>query len=114
MRTTSDLPQTLMREPNAHAALTVVKLKDYFAETKSGTPDCIDACLAALSSLACLVGLASLEGLRLVSFDKGFKQYSGVTSLALTNVTRHSKTESCVSCIARFAFSPINTCLKSS
>lgn len=80
MRTTSDLPHTLMREPNAHAALTVGKLKDYFAKTKSGTPDWTNACLAALSSLACLVGLL---GLRMLSFDKGFKQYSGVTSLAL-------------------------------
>ena len=80
MRTTSDLPHALMREPNAHAALTVVKLKDYFAETKSGMPDLPDACLAALSSLACLVGLL---GLRMLSLGKGFKQYSGVTSLAL-------------------------------
>ena len=80
MRTTSALPQTLMREPNAHAALTVVKLKDYFAETKSAIPDWTNACLAALSSLACLVGLL---GLRMLSLDKGFKQYSGVTSLAL-------------------------------
>ena len=44
--------------------------------TKSGTPDWTNACLAALSSLACLVGLL---GLRMLSFDKGFKQYSGVT-----------------------------------
>ena len=33
MRTTSDLPHALMREPNAHAALTVGKLKDYFANS---------------------------------------------------------------------------------
>ena len=70
MRTTSALPQTLMREPNAHGALTVGKLKDYFAKTKSGTPDWTNACLAALRSLT---------GLRMLSFDKGFKQYSGVT-----------------------------------
>ena len=42
--------------------------------TKSGTPDWTDAYLAAL---------ASLVGLRMVSFDKGFKQYSGLTLLAL-------------------------------
>ena len=77
MRTTSDLPHTLMREPNAHAALTVVKLKDYFAKTKSGTPDWTNACLAALRSLT------GLAGLRMLSLDKGFKQYSEVTSLAL-------------------------------
>ena len=41
---------------------------------KSGTPDWTDAYLAAFASLA---------GLRMVSFDKGFKQYSGLTLLAL-------------------------------
>lgn len=41
---------------------------------KSGTPDWTDAYLAAFSSLA---------GLRMVSFNKGFRQYSGLTLLAL-------------------------------
>ena len=41
---------------------------------KSGTPDWTDAYLAAFASLA---------GLRMVSFDKGFKHYSGLTLLAL-------------------------------
>ncbi len=42
--------------------------------TRSGAPDWTDAYLAALASLA---------GLRMVSFDKGFKQYRGLTLLAL-------------------------------
>jgi uncharacterized protein len=41
---------------------------------KSGKPDWTDAYLAAF---------ASLSGLRMVSFDKGFKQYSGLTLLTL-------------------------------
>ena len=41
---------------------------------KPGTADWTDAYLAAFASLA---------GLRMVSFDKGFKQYSGLTLLAL-------------------------------
>ena len=41
---------------------------------RSGTPDWTDAYLAALAGLA---------GLRMVSFDKGFKQYSGLTLLEL-------------------------------
>jgi len=41
---------------------------------KTGAPDWTDAYLAAFANLA---------GLRMVSFDKGFKQYSGLTLLAL-------------------------------
>ena len=32
---------------------------------------------------ACKAALVSLTGLRMVSFDKGFKQFSGLTLLAL-------------------------------
>ena len=42
--------------------------------SRTGAPDWTDAYLAAFANLA---------GLRIVSFDKGFKQYSGLTLLAL-------------------------------
>jgi len=43
-------------------------------QPKSATPDWTDAYLAAFAFLA---------GLRIVTFDKGFKQYSGLALLTL-------------------------------
>ena len=70
-QTVIDLPEiSFIAEPPGIE----VAMQKLTHSSKSGTPDWTDAYLA---------GFASLAGLRMVSFDKGFKQYSGLTLLAL-------------------------------
>lgn len=66
-----DLPEVSFVSEPAGIEVAMQKLTKL---PKSGAPDWTDAYLAAFSSLA---------GLRMVTFDKGFRQYSGLGLLAL-------------------------------
>ena len=70
-KTVTDLPEVNFAAEPAGIEVAMQKLTHL---PKSGTPDWTDAYLAAYASLA---------GLRMVSFDRGFKQYGGLTLLSL-------------------------------